>query len=183
MELPRATVRCGNLECSVLVSFTLSDGSVVVAWQSLDHEAEGSQEPLFANLTSAAPCPSCRSSSTASSRPGHPTAPTYAACHLGHTSKAGRLIEWALYVPKNRRARQCQVPGLRRALPIQRRHAAQRRNGHEGALRRPVKTAEDFDKWVRGAMAELSDNATAPADVTYQKVSDLAQQTRTPSKP
>jgi hypothetical protein len=47
----------------------------------------------------------------------------------------------------------------------------------------PIKTAEDFDKWVRGAMAELSDNGKAPEPLTYQKVTELAQHLRTPAKP
>jgi hypothetical protein len=40
----------------------------------------------------------------------------------------------------------------------------------------PIKTTDDFDKWVRGAMAELSDSGTAPDQVTYQSVSQLIQQ-------
>jgi hypothetical protein len=42
----------------------------------------------------------------------------------------------------------------------------------------PIKTADDFDKWVRGAMAELSDSGTAPDQVTYQNVSQLIEKTR-----
>jgi hypothetical protein len=47
----------------------------------------------------------------------------------------------------------------------------------------PVKTAEEFDKWVRGAMAELSDNANTPESLTYQKVTELSQHLHTPAKP
>jgi len=42
----------------------------------------------------------------------------------------------------------------------------------------PIETAEDFDAWVRGARAELSDGGTPPPDVTYQKIVDLARQIR-----
>ncbi len=107
----------------------------------------------------------------------------YASRHLGRTSKAGQLIEWALYVPRT------VVPANVKYLGydvISEFNVTTPPNGGIGMrvpYGVPVKTAEDFDKWVRGAMAELSDNATAPAEVTYQKVSDLAQETRTPAKP
>ncbi len=42
----------------------------------------------------------------------------------------------------------------------------------------PIETAEDFDTWVLGAMAELSDSGTPPPEVTYQKIVDLARQIR-----
>ena len=36
----------------------------------------------------------------------------------------------------------------------------------------------EFDTWVLGAMAELSEDGKAPEDVTYEKVLRLAQQIR-----
>jgi hypothetical protein len=183
MEFPKATARCGNLECSVLTSFTLSDGSVVVAWQSLDNEAKGSQEPLFANLFFGGPLPKLPIEISGLKPAGTADRLEYASRHLSRTSKAGQLIEWALYVPRT------VVPADVKYLGydvLWRFNVATPPSGGIGMrvpYGVPVKTAEDFDKWVRSAMAELSDNATAPAEVTYQKVSDLAQETRTSVQP
>jgi hypothetical protein len=41
-----------------------------------------------------------------------------------------------------------------------------------------IRSESEFDTWVRGAMAELSDDGTAPKHVTYRKVMQLARQTR-----
>ena len=41
-----------------------------------------------------------------------------------------------------------------------------------------IETAENFDWWVLGAMAELSDDGKAPEDITYQTVLQLAEQIR-----
>ena len=183
MELPRGTVGCGNLECSVLANFTLGDGSVIVAWQSRDHDTEGSQEPLFANLTFGGPLPKLPIEIYSLKPAGGSERSAYTARHLGRTAKAGGFIEWALYVPKT------VLPADSKYLSCDalfRFNVATPPSGGMGmtvSAGVPVKTAEEFDKWVRGAMAEFSDNATAPADVTYPKVSDLAQQTRTPVKP
>ena len=37
---------------------------------------------------------------------------------------------------------------------------------------------QEFDVWVRGAMAELSDDGKAPESVTYQNVLQLAEKIR-----
>ena len=41
-----------------------------------------------------------------------------------------------------------------------------------------INSRYDFDTWVLGAMAELSDNGKAPEQVTYDNVLQLAKQIR-----
>jgi hypothetical protein len=41
-----------------------------------------------------------------------------------------------------------------------------------------IETQEDFDMWVLGAMAELSDAGIAPEHVTYESVLELAEKVR-----
>jgi hypothetical protein len=182
-ELPRATSRVGNLEYATLTSFTLSNGSVVVGWQSLDRNTKETQEPLFANVFFGGPLPRLPVELYALKPAGAPDRTAYTACHLGRTAKAGRITEWALYVPKT--LVPANVKYLGYDLMTRFNTAASSNGGMGGRVPYgvPVQTAADFDKWVRGAMAELSDNAAAPADVTYQKVTDLARQISTPSKP
>jgi hypothetical protein len=46
----------------------------------------------------------------------------------------------------------------------------------------PVDTSEDFEKWVLGAMTELSDGGVAPAPVTYENVMKLVEEIRSGGK-
>ncbi|MDH4241457.1 MAG: hypothetical protein OEW48_18005, partial [Phycisphaerae bacterium] len=39
-----------------------------------------------------------------------------------------------------------------------------------------IESGEDFDKWVLGAMAELSDSGVPPQDLTYEGVLALSKQ-------
>jgi hypothetical protein len=39
-----------------------------------------------------------------------------------------------------------------------------------------IESAEDFDKWILGAMAELSDSGIPPQDLTYEYVLALSKQ-------
>jgi hypothetical protein len=182
VPLPSATVACGRVQCRTLVSFTLSDGSVIVAWQSFVQGAEQPQEPLFADLSFGGPLPKLPVEIYSLKPAGAPDRTAYVGRHLGYTSKAGGLVEWALYVPKTALPANVKYLGY----DVLWRFNVASPNGGMGltvAYGVPLRTAEDFDKWVRGAMAEFSDSGRPPADVTYQKVCDLAQQVRTPIKP
>lgn len=175
MELPRATVRYGSLECSVVASFTLSDGSVIVAWQGCDDEDQGSQEPLFANLTFGGPLPKLPIEIYSLKAVGTSERAAYTARHLGHTSKADQLIEWTLYVPKITPPDNVKYLGYEALWRFNTTTQPSGQIGMTVGYGVPIKTPEDFDKWVRGAMVELSDSATAPDQVTYQSVSKLIQ--------
>ena len=41
-----------------------------------------------------------------------------------------------------------------------------------------IETQDDFDTWVRGAMAELSDNGVVPEGISYEKVMELSSRIR-----
>ncbi len=41
-----------------------------------------------------------------------------------------------------------------------------------------IETEEDFDKWILGAMAELSDDGKSPENVTYKNVLQLTKRLR-----
>ena len=97
--------------------------------------------------------------------------------NITYTLKAGKFIEWSLYVPDG-------TPP-----------ASVRQLGCDGLYRfnldpepkwrigltvdcMPIEAGEDFDKWVRGAIAELSDNGIAPANITCDSVLQLAEHIR-----
>jgi hypothetical protein len=183
VDLWGPTARCGNLECRVPASFTLGDGSVVVAWRSSDVESEKSQEPLFANAAFGGPLPQLPIELLGIKPAGTPDRMAYKACHLAHTSKAGRLTEWALYVPRSNPPTAVKYQGYDALFRFNVTAAPNGGVGMNVGYGVPIASAEDFEKWVLGAMAELADDGTAPENLTYQKVLDLAHKVRTSAEP
>ena len=177
-----ANVNRGSLY-DVQVAFTLGDGSVVVGWQSSAGSGAGSQEPLFAKLTFGGPLPKLPLEIYGLRPAGPAGSITYTGRHLGYTRKADRFTEWSLYVPTGTPpaiVKQAGYNALYRLNPDSKSNAQMGFTVEYGVL---IKTPEDFDKWVRSAMAELSDNGQAPESLTYQTVTELAQRLRTPAKP
>ncbi len=183
VPLASGTVVCGNVQCRTFVSFTLNDGSVIVAWQSRVLWDTESQEPLFADLAFGGSLPKLPAEIYSLKPAGAPDRMAYVGRHLGYTSQAGRFIEWALYVPKTTPPANVKYLGYDM---LSRFNTATPPNGRIGITLGSgvaVRTAEDFDRWVRGALAEFSDSGRPPADVTYQTVCDLARQVRTAADP
>jgi len=182
MELTAGSVACGAnghlLECSVSVSFTLADGSVVMGWRSADRSAGGSQEPLFASLVFGGPLPKLPVELYGLKPAGAPNGTTYTGYHLAYTRKANRYIEWSLYVPDAEPPVSVKSLGYDVLYRFTLDPQPKARISLTEEYGVPIKNAGDFHKWVRGVMAELSDSGTPPPDVTYQKVVDLARQTR-----
>ncbi len=182
VPLASGTVVCDNVQCRTFVSFMLNDSSVIVAWQSFVLGDTESQEPLFADLAFGGSLPRLPVEIYSLKPAGAPDRMAYVGRHLGYTSQAGRFIEWALYVPKTKPPANVKYLGydmlsrFNTATPSG-------RMGITVGSGVAVQSAEDFDKWVRGAMAGFSDSGKPPVDVTYQTVCDLARQVRTSIKP
>ncbi len=183
VPLASGTVVCDNVQCRTFVSFMLNDGSVIVAWQSFVLGATESQEPLFANLAFGGSLPRLPAEIYSLKPAGAPDRTAYVGRHLSYTSQAGRFIEWALYVPKTTPPPNVKYLGYDMLSRFNTATPPGGRIGMTVGSGVAVQTAEDFDQWVRGAMAEFSDSGGPPVDVTYQKVCDLAQQVRTSIKP
>jgi hypothetical protein len=184
MAIGASTARCGangyNLECSVAASFTLADGSVVVGWQGVDVGSEQSQAPLFENLTFGGSLPKLPIEIYGLRPAGMSSAVTYTGHHLGCTRKADRFTEWTLYVPSGTAPASARESGYDVLYRFNLDPQPSAGFGLRVGYGVPINTAEDFDAWVRGAMAELSDGGVAPETITYQKVVDLARRLRTP---
>jgi hypothetical protein len=110
--------------------------------------------------------------------------PLYTGYHLAFTRKQGRFAEWGLYVPDGPPPADVQATGYE-MLYRWNLEFAQHFVIDDMTVKPEftIETAEEFDEWVLGAMAELADNGTAPENLTYQKVIDLAQQIRTSIAP
>jgi len=163
------------------VAFTLADGSIVLGWQSIEYNDEEKQALCFEGVTFGGPLPELPLEFYALT-PDGASEPLYTGYHLAFTRKQGRcrFTEWGLYVPDGTPPADVQVTGyemlcrwnLELARPMTIDHMTVKPEF-------TIETAEEFDEWVLGAMAELADDGTAPQNLTYQKVIDLAQQVRT----
>ena len=104
---------------------------------------------------------------------------SYAGRHLAYTRfKPNYWVEWTLFVPNR-------VPSADRAIfayqcDVQ--YAAKQDDfgcwfeGLGENIR--VGSTAEFDKWVRGAMADLSHDGTIPAEVTFEYTVKLCDEIR-----
>ncbi len=164
-----------SLRADTKIGFIMGDGSVIVAWHSVNNESETPQDELFMGLEFGGPLPKLPVEMYGLKPAGVSSDITYTGYHLTHTQKAGKFIEWSLYVsegtpPASVRQLGCDVlyrfnldhePKLRIGLTV------------DCML---IEAVEDFDKWLLGAMTELSDDGKAPENITYERVLRLAEQ-------
>ena len=169
--------RCA-LSWGSALSFTMSNGSVIWGWNSIDRISEKPQEEFFEGLEFGGLLPKLPIEFNTLKPAGEPKDITYTGYHLAYTRKADRFTEWAVYVPDGTPPENVKQfvyhalyvfnlehePRLKINLPVP-----------YGML---IETKEDFDKWVLGAMAELSDDGKAPENVTYKSVLQLTKQIR-----
>ena len=173
----------GDEKFYTCVGFTLDDGSVILGWHA-NHEPRVSQAGFFANLEPAGPLPQLPARVVALKPWPVEDDVTLQGRHLAWTEKNGKFYEWGLYVPDR------EVPD-RLAFQNYRVISEFDRIEPRAFGGRPISVENDltiaseaeFDTWVRGAMAELSDDGTAPASMTYKSVMALAQQIRSSTKP
>jgi len=169
------------------IGFTLHDGSVVLVWSD-EPDTESPQDLSFVGGLAAEGPSTNPPAQPQRRRPGQIIAlvpwpaksdTTCEKHHLAYTEKAGRLYEWSIYVPKGK------MPDRSEFLCY---NKIQEFEGSESDLllsysepledEIQIRSKDDFDRWVLGTMAELSDEGKAPQNVTYEGVLQLAKQTR-----
>lgn len=170
--------------CGPKLAFALTDGSIVLGWQSFDPMDAEKQAVLFEGVTFGGPLPKLPIEFYALQPADGSSEPLYTGYHLAFTRKQGRFAEWGLYVPNGPPPVDVQETGYE-MLYRPNLEFAQRFNFDDMTVKPEftIETAEEFDEWVLGAMAELADEGTVPENLTYQKVIDLAQQVRTSVAP
>lgn len=173
-----------HYSCGPKVAFALADGSIVLGWQSFDPKDEEKQALLFEGVTFGGPLPKLPVEFYALKPADGSSEPLYTGYHLAFTRKQGRFVEWSLYVPDGTPPADVQVTGYEMLCRWNLEFAQHFTIDHMTVMPEfTTDTTAEFDEWVLGAMAELSGDGKAPADVTYQKVIDLAQQVRTSVAP
>ena len=159
----------------------LNDASVILGWSSVDRKSNTPPDAVFRNLQFGGPTPAMPVEIYGLRAAGPLGESLYTGRHIAFTRKGDRFIEWSLFIPNAAplwsvrefgydilyRFNLPRVPEWTILLKV-----------YDGLH---IETAEDFDTWVLGVMAELSDGGAAPEQVTYERVTELARQIRTPS--
>lgn len=174
-----SSIHCGSLTLDPRISFTLSDGSVVLGWHSMDRESATPQEELFEGLEFGGALPKLPVEIYGLKPSGWTGDITYIGHHLAYTHKGSKFIEWSIYIqdgPAPARSEMLGYDVLYRFNLGE--HKPKWRIGYTVDYGILIETPENFDWWVLGAMAELSDDGEAPQDITYESVLELAEQIR-----
>lgn len=164
----------GDYELHTHIGFTLNDGSVILGWSCPDKK-RSSQIDLFKNLTLGGKLPELAGKiEDLTSIPQKPSI-KYAGHHLAYTQKDGIFYEWSLYIPDKKPPARNSLLGYNLNIKYQVDENAF--GDRPGSLSEDlvIDTNKDFNTWVLGAMAELSDDSEAPEHVSYENVLQLAK--------
>ena len=160
------------------ISFTMRDGSVLLGWSSSDSKSKTPPEEPFRGLEFGGPLPKLPVEICGLRPAGISSSVTYTGYHLAYTQKAGKLIEWSIFVPDGTPLASVEQFGYDAIYRFNLEPKPKWTIGLTAEYGLLIETAEDFDKWVLGAMAELSDEGKAPTGLTYERVLRLAEEVR-----
>jgi hypothetical protein len=163
--------------------FHLNDGSLLACWQSVDAKESRDQSGYFQGLRVGGDLPKLPSEIFALSPEPNVRDVQFIGYHLAftlkETEKGKRWYEWSLYIPDK------EPPPVNAALMyrIHRRLNVKRTEDIENKVNQTavgdpqeIKTEEDFNTLVLGAMAERNDGGLVPGHVTFENVLKLSRQ-------
>ena len=160
------------------ISFTMRDGSVLLGWSSSDSKSKTPPEEPFRGLEFGGPLPKLPVEICGLRPAGISSSVTYTGYHLAYTQKAGKFIEWSIFVPDDTPLASVEQFGYDAIYRFNLEPKPKWTIGLTAEYGLLIETGEDFDKWVLGAMAELSDEGKAPTGLTYERVLRLAEEVR-----
>lgn len=181
--------RVGDQTITSYACFTLNDGSVILGWSCTtgwpenDWSLDRYQEAIFKSLVVGGELPKLPIEFYGVSPIGEDPGIEYHGTHLSYTRKGSILHEWGLYVPGRKLDKYHGRLNYNLLYRCNSRDVNQKGAftlGETGDIQ--IKTEGDFDLYVLGAMAELSDEGKPPTDVTYASVLRLAEQIRSQLK-
>jgi len=167
-----------SLKANTMIGFVMSDDSIIAGWYSVDNNSEVPQEDFFVGLEFGGLLPALPVEIYGLKPAVKDSDITYTGYHLAYTRKADKIIEWSMYVPDGTPPVNIDKFGCHALYRFNLDPEPKWRLGLSVDCSLLIENADDFDKWVLGAMAELSDDRMAPDDVTYEKVLQLAQSIR-----
>jgi len=158
------------------ISFTMSNGSVLLGWSSLDSKSKTPTEEFSRGLEVGGLLPKLAVEIYALKPAGVSSDITYTGYHLTCTQKAGKFIEWSIFVPNSKPPTSVEQFGYDVIYRFNLEPKPKWTIGLTVEYGLLIETAEDFNKWVLGAMAELSDDGKVPTGLTYKRVLRLAEE-------
>ena len=182
IELSKWTAGIGGMQVTFHTCFTLPDGSVIVGWKGFKDENEN-QEDLFTGLQVGEEFPNLpvilaelRLIPSANKPSWLQRRPPYTGRHLTYTTKENRFIEWGIYVMEEKIPAKLGQHCYKGCYRL--RHEPDQPLLERNPVWGTTVRAEEFDEFVRAAMAELSDGGAVPDYVTYENVMQLAGEIR-----
>lgn len=165
--------------------FHLKDGSLLACWQSVDAKESRDQSRYFQGLRVGGDLPKLPTEIFSLSPEPNVRDVQFIGYHLTftlkETEKGKRWYEWSLYIPDKEPSPVNSVLKYRihRRLNVNRtKDIENRRNQSAVTYPQEIKTEEDFNNFVLGAMAKRSDDGLVPEHVTYENILRLAKQLR-----
>jgi len=161
-----------TLSLHLHISFTLSDGSILLCWSCTDSKQKESQQSLFENLQPGDKLPQLpvvvqKLETLMGKEPI-----CYTGRHLAFTQRDGEFFEWALYVPQNPNPE----PALAYKIIPEINDPEAKGNFNPQAIISAIviiDSQKDFEKLVLGAMAYLKDDDNQLPNLTYKDVLNL----------
>ena len=168
----------GDAKFYSCIGFTLKDGSVISGWHA-NRYPEESQANLFTDLEPGGSLPNLPAQVVGLKPWPSQENVIFAGRHLTFTQKKGKFYEWGIYVPDEKAPKRNTFQTYK---VISKYNFGPRPffDGRPGTLGQEltINSEQEFDIWVRGAMAELSDEGKAPESITYKNVLQLAEKIR-----
>ncbi|MFZ2146761.1 MAG: hypothetical protein WAV28_06025 [Sedimentisphaerales bacterium] len=158
------------------ISFTMSNGSVLLGWSSADSKSKTPPEEPFRGLEFGGPLPKLPVEICGLRPAGISSDITYTGYHLTCTQKAGKFIEWSIFAPNSKPPASVEQFGYDVIYRFNLEPKPKWTIGLTVEYGLLIETAEDFNKWVLGAMTELSDDVKVPTGLTYKRVLRLAEE-------
>ena len=162
------------------IGFTLKDGSVIYGWHA-NNKPNESQAHLFEGLEPGGPLPNLPAKVVGLKPWPAEEGIILEGRHLTFTRKKGKFYEWGIYVSDEKTPERITF-GTYKVISKYNFGPRPFFDGRPDSLGQDheltINSEQEFDIWVRGAMAELSDDGKAPESITYRNVLQLAEKIR-----
>ena len=164
------------LTANTIIGFAMpNSSSIIVGWYSVDKSSEIPYGEYFTNLEFGGSLPKLPVEIYGFTPAVKSSTLTYTGYHLTYTQKENIFIEWSLYIPKGTPPPSISQLGYNALYRFNLDPEPKWRLGLSVNCRLAIENADDFNTWVLGAMAELSDDGKPPENITYERVMQLAQ--------
>ncbi|MGD8499611.1 MAG: hypothetical protein PVJ86_03135 [Phycisphaerales bacterium] len=170
-----------SVQGEIAVVIALPNGVAIMGWYAEDPASDSAQAGRFEYLEIGGTLPKMCVEIAFGLWPTYSDQNvTYVGRHLAETEKDGRFYEWAIFVPNKDvdASRVLRRSKVRIGLHPDNREGVEGQESNDFYVETVVIQEDGFDLFVRGAMAELSDERVAPAYVTYENVLKLSADIR-----